>query len=217
MPSRTRGRGRRCAAVTSARCAALDTARRALALEHRQPGRRAAEAAGDGERVTGARRRAQQRRRRLPEQGDVDRPAGGRGRGVAADDDHVVSGGERERARVEGLDLLRRGVLGQASATRAQRGRPPIAAMSERFTASAFQPRSAGSAQRRRKWTSFDEQIGRREQGWCRVAAASTAQSSPMPTRTPAPVVRAVSSRIRRTSASSVLRPSLTSRPWPAP
>src|SRR5574341_412304 len=75
-------------------------------------------------------------------------------------------------------------VSGQARATSAQRGRPPMAAMSERFTASDFQPRSAGWAQRRRKCTSS---IRRSVVARSRRPApgSSTAQSSPMPTRTP--------------------------------
>src|SRR5262245_29230103 len=90
-----------------------------------------------------------------------------------------------------------------------------MAAMSERFTAIAFQPMSSGLAHARRKCTSSITRsvVARRA---APGVTASTAASSPMPTVTPAAGARSESSRMRWISPRSPSRRRLTgSRPRP--
>src|SRR5262245_37915035 len=70
---------------------------------------------------------------------------------------------------------------GRPSDSRARRGVPPMAAMSERFTASAFQPTSAGVLNRRSKWTPSTSASVVRISSAPR-SGVTTAASSPMPT-----------------------------------
>ena len=68
-------------------------------------------------------------------------------------------------ARVERVDVVRLGARpGSASATSAQRGSPPIAAMSERLTAIAFQPMSVEGGRRAAEVHVLHDEVGRREQ-----------------------------------------------------
>src|SRR5262245_98268 len=70
---------------------------------------------------------------------------------------------------------------GMASDSSARRGVPPIAATSDRFTASAFQPTSAGELRRRSKCTdSTSESVVRISRA--PRSGAATAASSPIPT-----------------------------------
>src|SRR6185295_2410251 len=94
----------------------------------------------------------------------------------------------------------------------AQRGMPPMAAMSERFTAIAFQPMSAGVAQARRKCTSSITRsvVARSEEPG---VTESTAASSPMPTGTPAAGAPPPPSRMQRISSSSPSSRTLTGSP----
>ena len=87
---------------------------------------------------------------------------------------------------------------GVASATSAQSGRAPMAARSDRFTASAFQPISSG-VKRRVKWTPSTT-ASTVATSSSSAGSRSTAASSPMPTRTPSP---RVNGRVKRSMSSN--------------
>src|SRR4029453_4105218 len=90
-----------------------------------------------------------------------------------------------------------------------------MAAMSERFTAIAFQPMSSGLAQARRKCTaSITRSVG--AGGGAPGVTASTAVSSPIPTVTPTEGARSESCRMRSISPRSPSRRRLTGS-WSRP
>ncbi len=165
-------------------------------LERVQAGGRGAQAARDRHRVAGAGLRAKPGLARMdPEERDVHRPAADarptchrRRWSPRAARRRPPCPRRRRRSRPRGV------AAGSASATSAQRGMPPMAAMSERLTARAFQPMSAGAAEIRRKWTSSISRSVVARSLWP-GGTARTAVSSPMPISTPGAAVRRAGAR----------------------
>ena len=156
-PRATRARGRRWAPLISA--SGPDRPRRAPG---RGPisstSRPAADGRGAGDRHRVARRGRVERSRGAPRAPSrvtlTIQPAGDAEVSPPTIVD-AVGARRLHHARVERVHLLDAGARRDRPGPPAPSAAvPPIAAMSERFTARAFQPMSAGSAQRGRKWTS---------------------------------------------------------------